>query len=78
MQRPGTFASQNGMEISAKFSPLLERGTTTTAHGAFATASVYHTNGIRSTDRIAKIKSLEGFERMGKKQNFRKQRESTS
>jgi hypothetical protein len=78
MQKPGTFASQDGMEIPTKFSPLLGRGTAATAHGAFATASVYYTNGIRSTDRIAKIKSLEGFERMGKKQNFRKQRESAS
>ena len=40
-------------------------------------ASVHHKDRIRSADRTSEIKSLEGPERMDKKQDIRKQRKSS-
>ena len=75
--RTGTFPSQDRMEIPEKFLPIHGRGTPAPAHGVSKAASVHHKDRIRSADRTSEIKSLEGPERMGKKQDIRKQRKSS-
>ena len=64
-------------EIPEKFRPIHGRGTPAPAHGVSKAASVHHKDRIRSADRTSEIKSLEGPERMDKKQDIRKQRKSS-